>query len=134
MAKQFQYGAVLSWKGFVFDDGGSSDKLLVVLGAKQGKNLVGVLTTSQPRDRPVNPGCHIGDGYFSIKAGTAGFTKDTWVELYRPQEISMAEIVKGGLAGDIWAVENLPDQLTNEIRNCLKRSPDITGQQLDLLE
>ena len=133
MAGDFGYGAVLSWKEFQFDDGGVSDKLLVVLGAKAGKNYLMVLTTSQPHGRESNPGCHADDGYFFIDAGSHGFPKATWLELYRPEEVDAATVVKGNFDGEIWVVANLAQQIANEIRNCLKRSPDITPHQLSLL-
>lgn len=126
MAGNLKYGAVLFWKAFKFEDGGSSDKLLVVLGARQGKNFLACLTTSQPHSRKANPGCHAEEGYFFIPAGVAGFTKPTWIELNRPQEASSAEVLKACLAGDMHVITNLPQQLANEIRNCLARSPDLT--------
>jgi len=134
MAGDFGYGAVLGWKEFQFDDGGTSDKLLVVLGAKTGKNYLAVLTTSQPHGRKASPGCHAEDGYFFIGAGKHGFPKDTWLELHRPKEMDAATVVKGNFSGDIWVVANLSLQIVNEIRNCLKQSPDITQHQLTLLE
>lgn len=134
MAGDFKYGAVLGGKKFQFDDGDVSDKLLVLLGAKTGKSYLAVLTTSQPHGRKANPGCHAEDGYFFISAGSHGFPKDTWLELHRPVEMNAATILSGNLTRDIWVVANLPEQIANEIRNCLKRSPDITPHQISLLE
>ena len=133
MAGDFGYGAVLGWNKFQFDDGGRSDKLLIVLGAKTGKNYLMVLTTSQHHGRGTNPGCHADDGYFFISAGKHGFSKDTWLELYRPIEVDAATLISGNFSGDIWVVANLAEQIANEIRNCLKRSPDITQHQVSLL-
>ena len=133
MAGDFGYGAVLGWSKFQFDDGEKSDKLLVVLGAQTGKNYLAVITTSQPHGRKANPGCYAEDGYFFIGAGSHGFPKDTWLELYRPKEMNAATVVRGNFSGDIWVVTNLHQQIANEIRNCLKRSPDITQHQLSLL-
>ena len=133
MARKFGYGAILGWKEFPFDDGGKSDKLLIVLGAQAGKNYLAILTTSQSHGRKAIPGCHAEDGYFFIGAGSHEFLKDTWLELYRPQEMSAATVLKGNLSGDIWVVANLRQQIANEIRNCLKRSPDTTQHQLSLL-
>lgn len=134
MAGTFQFGAVNSWKGYTFEDGDSSDKLLVVLGARQGQNIIGVLTTPQAHRRDAKPGCHANDGYYFIPAGSAGFPKDTWVELYRPQELSFAEAAKAFMSDDANVVSNLSVEIANAIRNCIKRTRDITPHQTSLLE
>jgi hypothetical protein len=135
MSGTFQYGAVVFWKGFEFEDGGSSNKLLVVLGAKTGQPIIAVLATSKAHRRKAVPGCHAIDGYFFIKGGgPEGFPKDTWLELNRPVEIAVALLVKSALTQDSHVQGNLPPQHTNEIRNCLKQSPDITPYQISLLQ
>lgn len=129
-----RFGAVFFWRGFEFEDGGSSDKLLVLLGARQNLPYIAVLTTSQ-RYWPENVGCHAEDGYFFFRdGGTAKFSKDTWIDLRRVWEIHPAEIVKAALAKDVIVRWNLPQNDAAAIRNCLKRSKDISPYQITLLE
>ncbi len=134
MAGEFKFGALLSWKGFEFEDGGVSDKLLLVLGCRTGQNGIAILATSKQHNRGLQRGCFVDCGYFFIPAGEAKFKKNTWLELYRPQEVSAAQILKGGFAKEVHVVMNLPQQLANEIRNCLKRSNDLSKHQASLLE
>jgi hypothetical protein len=134
MSGNFKYGAVVAWDGFKFAGGGASDKLLVILGAKQGKEIIAVLATSKQHGKRADPGCHAKDGYYFIPAKTASFPKDTWLELYRPQEIAPAELVKVSLKKEARVTDNLTSQMANAIRNCLKQCPDVTGHQLTLLE
>lgn len=128
-------GDLVFWKGFQFEDGGASNKLLIILGAKPGQNLIAVLTTSKPRGRKQTPGCIGYADYFFVKTGgRAGFLQDTWIETYRPVEMDRAAIETGISAETITRVRVLHVELVNEIRNCLKRSPDISSRQTGLLE
>ena len=129
-----RFGAVFFWRGFEFEDGDSSDKLLVLLGAKQNHSYIAVLTTSQ-RHWPEKVGCHAEDGYFFFRAGgTATFSKDTWIDLTRVREIHPSELVKAAWSKDVIVRWNLPQNDAAAIRNCLKRSKDISPHQITLLE
>lgn len=128
-------GDLVFWKGFQFEDGGASDKLLIILGAKAGQNLIALLTASKSRGRNPTPGCTGFADYFFISAGGRdGFHLDTWVETYRPVEMERKEADRGIADGTVTLVRTLRLELVNEIRNCLKLSRDITPQQGALLE
>ena len=130
----FEVGAVLHWSGFEFEDGTSKDKFFVVLGAKQGHDFLVVITTSQPHVRSFNPGCHATEGYFHIPGGAKDFfPKDTWLLLMECRELRAAEVVKSSMDGSLRDVANLRTQLANEIRNCLKRTEDVSQAQLDMM-
>lgn len=58
MAGDFRFGAIVAWDDFKFEDGGSSDKLLIILGAKTGHDVIAVLTTSKSPPKNLSPGCH----------------------------------------------------------------------------
>ena len=135
MSGALKFGAVLAWDGFQFPDGGSSDKLLVVLGAKHGRNVIAVLATSRPHGRNAKMGCYADAGYFTVTGGGKfWFALDTWIELRRPQEISKRDIAQGMVEKKVRVVGQLPPQIANAIRNCLKQSKDVTAHQLSLLE
>lgn len=134
-----KYGSVIFWTGFKFEDGQKGNKLLVILGAKNGANLLAVLATSQAHGRPKTRGCHTQHSCFFVPGGgPEGFDCDTWLELHRPQEIERKFIgTQAGLPEDkreIRTVLDLKPQFANEFRNCLKLSPDISAAQLALLE
>lgn len=128
-------GDLILWKAFQFDDGGASDKLLIILGAKPGQNLIALPTTSKARGRKPTPGCIGFADYFFISAGGRdGFHLDTWVETYRPVEMERKDADRGIADGAVTLVHPLRLELVNQIRNCLKQSRDITPQQVALLE
>jgi hypothetical protein len=138
MTGKFCFGAVVKWFGYEFEDGDSSDKLLVILGAKPNCGIIAALTTSQHRGRPQAPGCQSGyerGAFYYLPGGMKdSFKKDTWVELYRPQEIDpggYAEAVKNGKCHIVF---NLTAGVAAGIRNCMKLSPDTTPYQVSLLE
>jgi hypothetical protein len=134
MAGDLKFGAVLFWKGFRFPDGGSSDKLLIVLGAKQGHDMIAVLCTSQPRHGKLTEGCHSDLGYYFVPKGRHGHPKDTWVQLYRIVILSAADAVKAAFAAELRVQANLPADLAAGIRNCLKATKDISAAEIALLE
>lgn len=134
MAAELKFGAVISWKGFEFDDGGSSDKLLVVLGAHLEKDIITVLTTSRRRPGEWKTGCYAEQGFFYFSSGEYGWPKDTWVQLYRPVVLGSGELVKASFDGDVRTVRNLPEQIAAAVRNCFRRTKDIAPVMNDLLE
>jgi hypothetical protein len=132
---ELKFGAVLFWQGFEFEDGGHSDKLLVVLGAKPGRNVICVLTTSKARGGQLPEGCHADKGYYFFRSGSYGWRKDTWVQLYRVVELTAADLLRASMsAGDLAVKRNLPTAVAAAIRNCIKGTKDISAAQIALLE
>lgn len=138
MAGDFCFGAVVAWDGFVFEDGGQSDKLLVILGAKTGSQIIAALATTKAHGRPKKGGCvpdHDGGAFYYLQGGMKrSFKEDTWIELYRPQEIDAAQLLKVAMAKAARVIFNLDQSVAAGIRNCLKQSPDVTPYQLSILE
>lgn len=138
MVGKFCFGAVVKWTGFVFEDGDSSDKLLVILGTKPDLPVIAVLTTTKSRGRPAKAGCnpdHASGAFYFAKGGMAGsFKEDTWIELYRPQEIDLASYTALEQKGDAWVVFNLRPDFAAGIRNCLKLSPDTSDHHKTLFQ
>jgi len=138
MGAQCCFGAVVKWTGFKFDDGDVSDKLLVILGAKPNSPIIAALTTSKPRGRPTDAGCksaYEAGSYYFAKGGMMGsFKLDTWIELYRPQEIDPVEYLKQEAEKKAWVVFNLRQDFAAGIRNCFKLSPDTSEHHLSLLQ
>ena len=135
MPGDLKFGAVLFWDGFIFENGGTSDKLLVLLGARPNKDMIAVLTTSRPPPRHLEPGCHAKEGYYVIPGGEKDwFREDTYVQLYRPVLISAPSAVKLGLEGKLRVNANLRPELAAAIRNCLKQSGDLPAAMKELLE
>jgi hypothetical protein len=138
MAGTLCFGAVIKWAGFVFEDGDSSDKLLVILGIKPKQNIMAVLTTSQARRRPKAPGCQAeyetGAFYYLPGGMKNSFKLDTWVELHRPQELDILKFNQALANKEFHVIFNLDKGVAAGIRNCLKRSPDTSELHLSLCE
>lgn len=134
MAGELRFGAVLFWRGFEFADGGKADKLFIVLGARQGMNVVAVICTSQARGKKLEPGCHAAEGYYFIPEKRDGFPLDTWVELHRAFEFSAPKLVAAMLSKEMVMHSNLRQELAAAIRNCFKHSEDASEAQIALLE
>lgn len=56
-----------------------------------------------------------------------------WLILAEPRIASAAEVLKHGLSGVLSVEHNLRQDLANAIRNCLKRTRDVSQLHLDLL-
>lgn len=128
-------GCVIHWKDYVFDNGQTANKYLVIVGAKQGCNYLAVVATSQPRKRKFEPGCHATEGYYHIGGGGKDhFPKDTWLLVAEAVELTPAELVKRAMVEKtISIVGQLRGEIANALRNCLKRCPDVSPAQIALL-
>lgn len=133
MTQSLGVGSILSWKGFVFADGASSDKLLVVLGAKSGHDYLLAIATSKAHGNSSIDGCNQNDQLYFIPAGKNGFSKDTWLQLYRPRIAQAAELVKESMAQNLSVVGAVPTSIANAIRNCLKHCQDVSQAHIELL-
>jgi len=135
MPGAFSVGAVLHWEGFVFHDGESANKFLMVLGAKQGSDYLFVVATSQQHKREMTPGCNLTPStYYFIQGGKKDFfPKDTWLILDEPYIFAAAKVVQAGLQGQLTVRGNLRLDVANAARNCMKHSKDVAQVYLDLL-
>ena len=114
---------VISWKKFVFPDGASSNKLLVVVGKHINGTLLLLKTTSQPsKFRPDSDGCHSLKSVHRFKRNLAGFREPTWIQFDPPFEKVPTDIQAAG-AHKIFTLK--PNDLA-AIKNCYKASPDIS--------
>jgi hypothetical protein len=132
----FSFGAVLFWEKFQFADGGDpKDKLLVVLGAKAGHDFLVVLADSfKPKHVTLGWGCNEKLGYYVIAGGGKDFfSKDTVIKL-RPLRTNAAELVLRAISREVRVVGNLTPALAAAIRNCLKKTPDISADDAALLQ
>ena len=127
-------GSILHWEEFKFEDGGSANKFLVIVGAKTGSNYLAVIATSKPHWRKFEPGAHPIEGYYCIPGGgKEWFPKDTWLLVAIPREIRPAELVREAFAGRWRVVGQLRPNIVGALRNCLKQCPDVSPLHVALL-
>jgi hypothetical protein len=127
-------GAVFHWKDYIFDDGQTANKYLVIVGCKTGCNYLAVIATSQSKRKEFKPGCNPSDGYYHIPGnGKDWFPKDTWLVLSDPKEISAAEFLKNSVARQLTHQTQLREEIANAIANCMKQCDDVSEYHLSLL-
>jgi hypothetical protein len=127
-------GCILHWKGFIFADGGTADKYLVIVGAHPGMNYLAIVATSKQKKRSNEPGGNPQGGYYHIPGGGKDwFPKDTWLLFEEPREISAAEMVKEGLQGNIEVKGRLRHDIANAICNCMRKCEDVSELHIGLL-
>jgi hypothetical protein len=127
-------GLVYFHEDYEHEDGELSDKLIVIVAAKDDCLLV-LKTTSQPHGRSTVDGCHVSarEGVFTFNTQKSGFKKTpTWIVL-RPRVFmtrSWNARIQAGQAKEIFAMRQ--DQL-QAIINCLRRVTDISPAHLAYL-
>ena len=118
-------GNVIFWPSFSFDDGGTANKLLVVVGARGSQARLLFKTTSQARtSRPDNDGCHAAASVFRFKANLAGFDVPTWVQ-FDPGIVLNVDDMQGNGGRVMFSLR--PVDLS-AIINCYKKSEDISTE------
>lgn len=128
-------GDVLYYPDFSFADGGHANKLLVVISDCTKEKIVMLIATSKGRDANVH-GCQAVQKKFFIKAGSCGFVRDTWIDLDRSVFVFETSKVQEKInSGNVQIKHTLPQQIVNEIRNCIKRHAQysLTREACELL-
>lgn len=114
-------GDILYFSDFHFADGGHADKLLVVISDCTKEKIVLLIATSKGKDANVH-GCQAVPQKFFIKAGKHKFVKDTWIDLARSAFVFETAKVQAKIdSGEVQIKFTLPQQVVNEIRNCIKQ-------------
>ena len=128
-------GELFYWPQHEFDDGGTSNKLLVVLNEQRNGIHIVVFTTSQGGKRwQKNEGCNADEEVYFIRNGTHGFSKPTWVQLYRAKEYDADDLENLVLRNRIKSLRQLPDNLRRAIVNCYKQTESFIDHHGWLLE
>jgi len=129
-------GELFYWPQHKFDDGGTSDKLLIILNTQRNGVHLAAYTTSQgvKRGWSEEEGCMAEDEIYFIREGTNGFISPTWVQLYRLQEYEVDRLENQVISGRIKSLRQLSDNLRRAIVNCYKRTDSFSEYHGWLLE
>jgi len=123
-------GTVVFWKDFSFDDGETSDKLLVVVGSGIDGRLLMLKTTSRPRvDRPDLDGCHSHASVFRFKQYLGGFSGPTWIQFDPPIIRTRQQVIDSAA----WALFELKVDDLCAVVDCYKKSPEISDALMTFL-
>lgn len=119
-------GDVLFYKDFVFEDGIKGNKLFIVLCA-ESYCLVLQTTSDKPGFyRGVREGCNPKRKVFFIpKEKNEGFQLDTYVQLPRLIEMTVQELIEGGLSKKIQIMRQpVSSSCLQLIKECLRKFED----------
>jgi hypothetical protein len=125
-------GDVLLWPAFSYDDGTSSNKLLVVLAIRPTDSARFIFkTTSQARHyfKYDNDGCHADASVHRFKQYLAGFRVPTWIQFDPPIFRSVAQANAAG-ARSLFSMKAAD---LKAIINCYRKSPDCSEKLVALL-
>lgn len=128
-------GTILLHRNFVFEDGSTRDKYLVVLGARDQIVLVAKTTSNGARYRN-DHGCQSANQFpaFLLTAGCCCLPRSSWVCLGDFYELDSNALVGGITAGNIYRVGELTDELTRDLQFCAKNSDDISSHQESIVD
>ena len=127
-------GTILLHKNFVFDDGTTKDKYLIII-ASVNNNLIAVKTTSQGHRYRNDFGCQSGSRFpaFLLVQGCCCFPKNTWIclgDFYEMDSIALQTQIGNG---QVYRFGNLENEFTRDIQFCAKECDDISELQEDLI-
>lgn len=128
-------GKILLHLDFVFSDGSTKDKFLVILGQVNGVVLA-VKTTSKGHRYRNDYGCQSGSYYpaFYLPAGSCCFPKPTWVCLGDFYELQAADLTSKVTSGQVYQYGVLPSELLRDIQFCAKGCDDISPHQEGIID
>ena len=123
-------GTILLHKNFVFADGATADKYLIVLGLDQGTTIV-TKTTSQGWRYRNDHGCQASSRFpaYLLTAGCCCLPKSTWVCISEFYEIPETDLRTKMGAGMVYKHGELPPELTRDLQACAASCDDISAHQ-----
>jgi hypothetical protein len=123
-------GNILFHKDFVFADGGSADKYLVVVGSA-ATHVVFAKTTSNGSRYRNDHGCQAGS-YFSaflLTRGCCCLPLNTWICLTEFYELTLAELHERLFSGVMRRYGTLDPSLARDVQVCAAGCDDISSSQ-----
>lgn len=129
-------GTVYLHKDFLFADGTTKDKYLVVLGNLKNGIVLAAKTTSQGHHYRNDFGCQSANRFaaFFFPANSTCFQKNTWVCLSDFYEISENQLTQGLAIGDVFRIGHLGNTFTRDLQFCAKGSDDLSEVQESMID
>ena len=123
-------GTILLHKDFVFADGATADKYLIILGSEGGVAVVAKTTSKGARYRN-DHGCQAGSRFpaFLLTVGCCCLPKNTWVCIDEFYEIPTADLQAKLVAGQVYKHGELSAELTRDLQACVATCDDISTDQ-----
>lgn len=128
-------GTILLHKNFVFNDGTTKDKYLIIIGCSE-TIYVAAKTTSKGHKYRNDHGCQSANYYpaFLLTAGCCCLPLNTWICLSEFYEINKDVLLQGVANGDIFRRGNLEDPIIRDVQFCAKNCDDISSYQESIID
>lgn len=126
-----QVGEILFDPNFVFPDGHTKGKLLIILARSPANDYIVARTTSNPQRKGFAYGCHNDepDPNFSIPQTKGVFPKDTWVCLDYLYDFDDLKLEGKVATGAITHKGMLPSDILKDLMGCAAGADDTKVQQ-----
>ena len=124
-------GTILCDDEFLFSNGTTGKKLLVVLNDGECGSYITIKTTSKSDYKGNDYGCQSDDRYpnFFCPKGTCCLKQNTWIQLDQFFEFKSHELIARHFSGKIKRIGILPDKILVELLDCAINCQDITEKQ-----
>ena len=124
-------GTILCDDEFLFSNGSTGKKLLIVLNDGENGSYIVIKTTSKSDFKGTDYGCQSTDRYpnFFCPKGSCCLKHDTWIQLDQFFEFKAHELLARHFTGKIKRIGILPDQILKELLDCAIGCQDITSDQ-----
>ncbi len=126
-------GSIFFDEEFAFQNGGTGEKLFVVLGSEDRRSIV-AKTTSQQRGRGTEYGCQPKDRFpnFYLPDRCCHLKGQSWVCLDEFYELDGGKMLQKRFSGLIKPVCTIPDHL-KKLQECALNSADISPAQAKVI-
>ena len=123
-------GDIVFHKDFVFADGKSAHKFLVILGASADRVIAAKTTSNGSRYR-LDHGCQAGSRFpaFLLTQGCCCLPLSTWVCLSDFYELSLVDLQAKVVAGDVHRYGVLSPDVARDVQVCAAGCDDISSNQ-----
>ena len=128
-----EVGSVYFHKDFKFPDGGTGEKLFIVVNSPDKKeNYLVCKTTSRekPPYRLRQQGCDENRNYFMFLAKDDWFSKDTWVQFDRIFEFTAGKLLQDKFGRKLEHKASLKPVSIRAVLNCILKSEDVMERHL----
>ena len=127
-------GAILFHKDFLFSDGTSKHKYVVVIGTGPSSVVV-AKTTSKGHNYRNDHGCQAGNHFaaFLLTLGCCCLQKNTWICFSEFYEIKTQTLTAKLVAGEVYQYGQLDPEITRDVQVCAAGCDDLEKAHEDLV-
>lgn len=124
-------GHIYHFADYVFTDGASKNKYLLLLAVSRSGDYIFRLLTSRSHGRSIHPPCHHGNPYPSFYLDTAGgmLPKQSWLDLCKQDDYDQQDFDSELSTGRINLIGSVPAPMFRAALQCVAGADDTTYAQ-----